>query len=96
MNNMICIGYHKKKKDVRKLSKNDADFQENQLLYEVKKQKTELKETFLEFFVYLFGSLRKHIGADNKFDSKGFIATQPPEIGNVRFIFILFNHLLFK
>lgn len=85
-NNKPLQEYHRKKRELKKLPKSDADFQENQLLYEVKKQKSELKETFLEFFVYLFGTLRKHIH-NGAFDSAGFIAAQPSDTHEVSVIY---------
>ncbi len=61
----------------------------NQLEYELKRQKTMLKEAFLKFFVQIVGDYRQFIDQEAKsFDRESFIAQKPPDLQNVRLLFL--------
>ena len=65
------------------------------LEYELKKQKRELKDAFLEFFVSVLGSYRGFI-QNSKFDREKLIESQPPELKMVITItFIPFHMHIF-
>ena len=59
------------------------------LEYELKKQKGELKENFLQFFVYFLGSYKSYI-TNNIFDRDAFIADQTPDTKPVRYFLMFF------
>ena len=69
----------------------DEDLMTDKLMeYELKKQKRELKENFLQFFVYALGSYKSYISGDH-FDREKLIADQSPDTRQVR----IFNFTFF-
>jgi hypothetical protein len=53
-----------------------------QIEYELKRQKQDLTDTFVNFFVHTLGSYRKYI-SNGKFDKESFLQNQSPEIKGV-------------
>ena len=69
-----------------KAIKTDADDMNEKLIaYELKKQKRELKDAFLQFFVSILGSYRGFI-QNSHFNRDQLLESQPPDTRPVRLL----------